>query len=57
MWLNHFKREEDALTSRQNKYEKNIHMILSNPAKFGTDYNNINEMNKDKMRTTFIGNG
>ena len=57
MWLNHFKREENAMANRQNKYEKNIHMILSNPSKFGNDYNNINEFKKEQMRATLIGNG
>ena len=43
MWLNHFRREEQAISKRNQKFEMQDNLILNNLSKFGTEYNNINE--------------
>jgi len=43
MWLNHIKREEQAISARNQKFEMHSNMILNNLSKFGSEYNNSNE--------------
>lgn len=57
MWLNHFNREERQSEIRNSKYALNSSRILANPEKFGTEYNNVNEIKKAQIREAFLGKG
>ena len=57
MWLNHFSREQQAINKRTDRYALNTQMIINNPDKFGSEYNNLSESKKRHMQTMFIQNG
>ena len=50
MWLNHFKREQDQINKRNDKYEKNNQKIMNNPSKYGRNYNDLSERRKNNMQ-------
>jgi len=57
MWLNHIDREERVRNQRRHKIDQNQQMIFTNPEKFGNNYNNINDLRKDKLINESLKDG
>ncbi|CAI2362425.1 unnamed protein product [Moneuplotes crassus] len=57
MWLNHFKREQEMMNRRLNKYEDRNNMVMQNPATFGHDYEHLSNQRKRQLRKSNLDGG